>query len=99
MTQSLPVGVQMTGAISPAVEEVLTSDALNFLAGLQRTFNGRRKELLARRVVRQEAINHGEVPGFLPETASVRLGEWQVAPLRKTSTTAVSKSQAQQNAR
>ena len=80
MTQSLPVGVQVTGAISPAVEEVLTSDALDFLAGLQRTFNGRRKELLARRVVRQEAINHGEVPGFLPETASVRLGEWHVAP-------------------
>lgn len=80
MTQSLPIGVQVTGAISPAVEEVLTSDALDFLAGLQRTFNGRRKELLARRVVRQEAINNGEVPGFLPETASVRLGEWQVAP-------------------
>ena len=61
MTQSLPIGVQVTGAISPAVEEVLTSDALDFLAG--RPANGR-----------------------LP-------------PLPKTSTTAVSKSQAQQSAR
>ena len=73
-------GIKIVGAITPAVEEVLTSEALSFLADLQRKFNGRRKELLARRVARQAAINQGEIPGFLPETAQIRQSDWKVAP-------------------
>lgn len=80
MALAMPEGVSVTGVITPAVEEVLTQDALTFLAGLQRTFNARRKELLTRRLARQEAINNGETPGFLPETAHIRQSEWQVAP-------------------
>ena len=80
MTTSLPAGVRILGAITPAVEEVLTPPALSFLAGLHRTFNPRRKELLARRAARQAAINAGEQPDFLPETAHIRTSEWQVAP-------------------
>lgn len=80
MALSLPDGVKVTGAITSAVEEVLTYDALTFLADLQRTFNGRRKELLARREARQKAIDNGETPGFLTETAHIRQMEWKVAP-------------------
>ena len=39
MTHTLPAGIQITGKITPAVEEVLTVDALQFVADLHRTFN------------------------------------------------------------
>jgi malate synthase len=79
MTISLPDGVQIVGPVSPQVEDVLTPEALAFVADLHRTFNARRQELLGARIERQAQIDQGMTPGFLPETASVREGEWQVA--------------------
>ncbi|RIK40309.1 MAG: malate synthase A [Chloroflexi bacterium] len=79
MPLQLPTGVQVLGAVNPAVEAVLTRDALAFVADLHRTFNPRRKELLKRRTARQAEIDAGNFPDFLPETAEVRSGEWQVA--------------------
>ncbi len=76
MTSELAQGVQIIGEITPGVQEVLTAPALAFLADLQRRFNPRRQELLARRAKRQEAINQGAKPGFLPETAEIRQAEW-----------------------
>ncbi len=61
-------------------ERVLTPEALNFLAELQRKFGPRRKELLALRKKRQAEIRGGKLPDFLAETAEVRSGAWQVAP-------------------
>ncbi|RSL15704.1 malate synthase [Edaphobacter aggregans] len=70
--------------LAPATEraaEVLTPEAVDFVAGLQRAFNARRKELLAARVVRQKRLDAGERPDFLPETKTIRESEWTVAPL------------------
>jgi malate synthase len=64
----------------PEGEGVLTPEALAFVAGLHRRFNATREDLLHRRARRQEAIDAGEMPDFLPETASVREAEWKVAP-------------------
>lgn len=80
MTQTMPAGVQIVGAISPAVTDVLSSDALAFVATLHRQFNPRRLELLAARKERQKRFDAGEMPGFLPETASIRTAWWRVAP-------------------
>lgn len=80
MTVQAPAGVVITGAITPAVEAVLTPEALAFIADLQRRFDPVRNKLLAARIERQAAINAGEKLGFLEETASVRAAEWQVAP-------------------
>lgn len=80
MANPLPEGVEILGEMRPQVDEVLTTDALAFVAGLHRTFNPRRQELLKRRIARQAAINTGEMPAFLPETADIRAAEWQVAP-------------------
>lgn len=80
MTQTTVAGVKIVGPISPAVNEVLTPDALAFVATLHRTFNPRRVELLAARKERQKRFDAGEIPGFLPETAAIRAAEWQVAP-------------------
>jgi malate synthase len=79
MPATLPQGVQITGSITPAVEEVLTSNALSLLADLQRMFNSRRKTLLAQRAERQAALDAGQTPDFLPEMAQIRNGEWRVA--------------------
>jgi malate synthase len=70
----------MVGPITPAVEQVLTADALAFVADLHRTFNPRRQALLERRQQRQQEIDAGKLPDFLPETAHIRGGDWQVAP-------------------
>lgn len=77
---SLPAGVQMIGELAPTYAEVLTPEALELVALLHRRFNGRRKELLQQRVVRQQRLDNGERPDFLAETAAIRAGNWQVAP-------------------
>jgi malate synthase len=60
--------------------EILTPEALAFLGELQQRFGGRRDELLeARRTRRAEVSRTGRLD-FLPETAEVRDGDWQVAP-------------------
>ncbi|MGH2522823.1 MAG: malate synthase A [Anaerolineales bacterium] len=60
---------------------VLTPPALSFLAKLQREFGPRRRDLLRQRAERQTALDAGQRPDFLPSTAPVRYGEWQVAPI------------------
>lgn len=80
MTIQTPAGVVITGAITPAVEEVLTPDALAFLADLHKRFNPERRQRLAARAERQAAINAGAKLGFLEETAAVRNSDWQVGP-------------------
>src|SRR5687768_3053370 len=77
----LPAGVLIDGEIKPGFEKVLTKEAVAFIADLQRTFNGRREELLALRVERQKRLDAGEKPDFLPETAKIRESDWTVAPL------------------
>src|SRR5690606_15352821 len=72
--------VQLTAPISEDAAPYVSDAALEFVADLQRTFNGRRIELLAARGVRQQQINDGAQLGFLDETADVRSGDWSVAP-------------------
>src|SRR5512147_135415 len=67
-----------------AVEsQVLTPEASSFLTKLARTFEGRRQELLAQRAARQREIDRGQMPEFLPETATIRKADWKVAPIPK----------------
>src|SRR5579864_1676276 len=71
----------ITQPIEGRAAEILTPDALAFLAELHRRFNGRRLELLAARQARQARWDAGEAPDFLPETKAVRDGDWRVAPI------------------
>src|SRR5438270_8445436 len=61
--------------------EVLTPEAARLITRLSREFEPRRQELLARRRVRQQQIDAGRLPDFLPETAHIREGDWKVAPI------------------
>jgi malate synthase len=72
----------MTTALQDNVETtVLTPAAAAFLTRLSRAFEARRLELLARRSTRQQQIDAGQLPDFLPETAQIRAGDWTVAPI------------------
>jgi malate synthase len=74
--------VEVTGAAGDgARREILSEDAVRFLAELSAKFEPRRQELLARRRARAERIRGGELPDFLAETRHVRETEWQVAPI------------------
>ena len=76
-----PDGIETTGPISEPFGQILTPEALAFVAKLHRNFNGRRKELLERREERQAQIDRGQYPDFLPETAAIRQADWKVAPI------------------
>ncbi|WP_127359643.1 malate synthase A [Actinacidiphila soli] len=60
-------------------EEVLTTEALAFVAELHRRFAPRRAELLTRRKERRDEIARTGTLDFLADTAHVRAGDWQVA--------------------
>ena len=74
-------GVEIHATLADRYNDVLTPEAVGFAVGLQREFNGRRKELLAAREARQVRLDAGERPDFLAETAAIREGDWTVAPL------------------
>jgi malate synthase len=73
-------GIEISGRITPEFAQILTPEAMAFVAKLQRAFGGRRNELLARRAVRQADFDAGKLPDFLPETRAVREGDWTCAP-------------------
>ena len=70
--------IAVSGRMTPAFGEILTEEALEFVARLHRKFEPRRQELLARRAQRQKEFDAGKLPDFLPETKAVREGEWKV---------------------
>ncbi|OXM63719.1 malate synthase A [Amycolatopsis vastitatis] len=82
MVDRLNYRIEVTGPVEGRFAEILTPAALDFLAKLDNTFAGRRRELLDARRVRREELQSGEKPlGFLPETRSIRDDEsWHVAP-------------------
>jgi malate synthase len=75
---NLPHGVVITSALQTVFEEILSGEALEFLAELHRHFNPRRLDLLAARAKRQQEFDAGALPAFLSETAGVRASDWHV---------------------
>jgi malate synthase len=80
-TSSTTVGVEIRGPVIGEHSEILTNEAIELLAKLARQFEGRRRELLERRVERQKDISAGRLPDFLPETRKIRESAWTVAPI------------------
>src|SRR5680860_625507 len=72
--------LEITGPLGDRYDEVLTPDALAFLAELHERFAGTRHDLLANRLQTRVDAANGRDPKFLPETAHIRLDtEWTVA--------------------
>lgn len=80
MSQPRIEGVEFVGAEwHEDYDTILTPEAVQLLAQLHRTFESRRQELLARRAERDREVAAGATLDFLPGTASIRGGDWQVA--------------------
>ncbi|MBL4871747.1 MAG: malate synthase A, partial [Robiginitomaculum sp.] len=72
---------KIVGTVKDGYEDILTPDALLFLADLERRFGRQRRNLLEDREDRQDRFDYGEFPTFLPETAHIRAGMWEVDPI------------------
>jgi len=79
--ESLNRDVAILGVVHENSRKILTLEATAFLALLHRTFNTTRKNLLQRRVIRQQELDRGVLPDFLPETKHIRDNDiWRGAP-------------------
>src|SRR5689334_8273250 len=74
-------GAEIAAAAAPRQDEVLTPEAIEFVAELERRFGARRRELLHARVERQQRLDQGELPDFLAETREVRESDWTIEPV------------------
>src|SRR4051812_42017008 len=78
MAMTTATGISIAGPPVERAAEILSPEALSFVALLQRQLEPRRRELLAARAERWERLKAGELPDFLPETQDVRESEWRV---------------------
>jgi len=72
---------EIAPAAAPRQDEVLTPEAIEFVAELERRFGARRRELLQARAERQQRLDGGELPDFLSETREIREGDWTIEPV------------------
>ena len=84
----------MTGS-----DDILSPEALAFVAGLHRRFDGRRQALLAARAERQREFDAGVLPDFPPETAASAPPTGRSRRSRPTSMTGGSRSPGRPTAR
>jgi malate synthase len=74
-------GIVVSRVVTPEQAEILSPEAVRFVADLARCFSARRNELMKLRMIRQKEIDGGQFPDFLRETRAVREGSWKVAPI------------------
>lgn len=74
--------IKVLGSLTSDFSDILSSEALHFVAKLQREFATTRANLLEKRMGRQAEIDAGNLPDFLPETEHIRKDpSWKVAPI------------------
>ncbi|MEZ5922548.1 MAG: malate synthase A [Parvularculaceae bacterium] len=76
-------GLEFTEDLDESASAILTEEACAFLCELVDRFADERAELLTTRRQWQSKIDAGGLPDFRRDTASVRAGDWRVAPLPK----------------
>ena len=82
-TSTPPVGETAVDGVEVNADprpDVLTPEALAWLAELQRTFGQERNALLARRAERRAERQESATLDFLADTQHIRSGNWSVAP-------------------
>ncbi len=71
--------IEVKREVADDLKQILTAEALAFVAELHRKFNPTRLELLQRRIERQKDFDAGKTLDFLAETAEIRNSDWKVA--------------------
>ncbi|MBE4580320.1 malate synthase A [Vibrio navarrensis] len=70
--------LEVTGKLSPEHQAIFPVEAQTFLSQLCARFASQVDELLTAREERQERIDQGELPDFLPQTQDIREGSWKI---------------------
>ena len=65
----------------PGADEVLSENALDFLAELHERFDARRRRLLDAREERQRRFDGGELPDFPEDTRHIREADWTIGAI------------------
>ncbi len=73
--------LELVQPITAQHSQILSAQALEFLAELVDRFNPQLEQLLLERGKRQAEFNRGAVPDFDPATIKIRQGGWQVATI------------------
>ncbi len=73
--------LEMTRDLPDSAGHLFPATMTTLLAQLGRRYTAQRDALLGERKQRQAAWNAGAAPGFEPETADIREGDWRVAPI------------------
>jgi malate synthase len=73
-------GIRVEGPATPSQDQILTPEALDFIAHLQREIGPAREDLLLQRARRLDDLSRGIGLGFLEHTQALREASWQVAP-------------------
>ncbi|PKA62073.1 Malate synthase, glyoxysomal [Apostasia shenzhenica] len=76
-----PEGVDVRGRYDGEFAEILTREALLFVAGLQREFREQIRHAMERRREAQRRYDAGGLPGFDPATRFIRESDWVCAPI------------------
>ena len=72
---------QILGPMEPGFDEILSAEAMAFVAELAQRFGPKVETLLARRRQRQQEINEGNFPDFLASTRDIRAADWRVGEI------------------
>ncbi|HSN89335.1 MAG TPA: malate synthase A [Thermoanaerobaculia bacterium] len=72
--------IRVAGSREPRQEAILTQEALDFVAYLQRNLGAAREDLLVQRARRLEDLSNGISFGFNDHTRALREEDWVVAP-------------------
>jgi malate synthase len=76
--QDMEAEARVEGPLRPGYERILTGEAVAFVADLTRRFRPILESLLT---ARRERLRSGAPLDFLPETRSIREGDWKGAPI------------------
>src|ERR1041384_2830269 len=79
-TQGKAMSIRVEGPTTPSQDRILTPEALDFVARLQREIAPARADLLLQRTRRLDDLSRGLGLGFLEHTRGLREAAWQVAP-------------------
>ena len=74
-------GIDFKGFKVEEYQDILTSEANQFLFALHDKFNERRLKLLVDREIEQAYFDAGNFPSFPDETKNIRTSDWVCAPL------------------
>jgi malate synthase len=79
--EKTPDTLSITGEVTHEYAEILTEEAIAFVAELAKEFGGRVDALLEDRKKLQADIRSGNALNFPPETEEIRKGDWKVAAI------------------